>query len=305
MLRRFLLLLLMSGAVTVVKAQATLHRIIVDATLYDDHVTVVEWLDVSSGNADESHVSYDSRYNLRKVLMIVNEQIDKNRYEQIEPWNTSLPSAQKVKQCGFIVNNGRTELHWGLQPHTRKAYLVSYGMKNMMYTTGDADVLDYPFLTLPANQPAEQMELRIHLGDNRKITPELADLKNSTAEGRLTLEDGTVYIRPQAGNTPHTHLDYCLRFQKGLFPNLQAKESTAKSLSIDSLSIDSLFSDIGKFTTAEMNSPMMQEKTPRRELGFYNLWDLIMEYPIITLLLGLVVMFLFYYLYKVIYKALA
>lgn len=55
------------------------------------------------------------------------------------------------------------------------------------------------------------------------------------------------------------------------------------------------------FTTAEMQSPMMLEKTPKTELGFYNLWNLCLEYPITAILIFFAALYLLFLLIKYAY----
>jgi len=285
-----LFLWLMITAVTA-QARPTIHRLIVDATLYDHYITVVNVLDISADDADEMHISYEGAYALSKVIMKVSERGDNNDYEQVDKWNTALPSAEKARHCGYtLTRDGRIELHWGMIPQSRKLYFVSYGIRNAMYATADADVLDYPFINLPDDMPAEKMELRIHLG-GRKMTSGMLNLDDCVADGKLTIEDGTLFIRPEKGGT---RLNYQLKFKKGLFPNLPTQSSFATS-------------DLqgGSFTPSELQSPMMLEKTPKTELGFYNLWNLCLEYPITAILIFFAALYLLFLLIKYAYKFIA
>jgi hypothetical protein len=285
--KRLLLFLLLTATTLATQAQPTLHRLIVDATLYDNYITIVEVRDVAAGNADEMYVSYNAQVALSKVIMKVSERGDNNDYEQVDKWNTALPSAEKARHCGYtLTHDGKIELHWGMIPQSRKQYFVSYGIRNAMYATADADVLDYPFINLPDDMPAEKMELRIHLS-GRKITTDMLNLDDCVADGKLTIEDGTLYIRPEKGNT---RLNYQLKFKKGLFPNLPAQGSFATS-------------DLqgGSFTPSELQSPMMLEKTPKTELGFYNLWNLCLEYPITAILIFFTALYLLFLLIKYAY----
>lgn len=286
-----MLFLLLTATALAAQAQPTLHRLIVDATLYDNYITIVDVRDISAGKTDEMHVSYNTQYALSKVVMQVTENSDKTQYSHLEKWDTTLPSAEKARHCGYTVTrDGRIELHWGMVPQSRKMYFLSYGIKNAMYSTADADVLDYPFINLPDDMPAEKMELRIHLS-GRKITTDMLNLDDCVADGKLTIEDGTLYIRPEKGST---RLNYQLKFKKGLFPNLPTQSSFATS-------------DLqgGSFTPSELQSPMMLEKTPKTELGFYNLWNLCLEYPITAILIFFAVLYLLFLLIKYAYKFIA
>ena len=291
MKKLFMLFLLLTATALAAQAQPTLHRLIVDATLYDNYITIVDVRDISAGKTDEMHVSYNAQYALKKVIMQVTENSDKTQYSHLEKWDTTLPSAEKARHCGYTVTrDGKIELHWGMIPQSRKQYFVSYGIRNTMYATADADVLDYPFINLPDDMPAEKMELRIHLS-GRKITTDMLNLDDCVADGKLTIEDGTLYIRPEKGNT---RLNYQLKFKKGLFPNLPAQGSFATS-------------DLqrGSFTPSELQSPMMLEKTPKTELGVYNLWNLCLEYPITAILIFFAVLYLLFLLIKYAYKFIA
>lgn len=287
MKKLFMLFLLLTATALAAQAQPTLHRLIVDATIYDNYITIVDVRDISAGKTDEMHVSYNTQYALSKVVMQVTENSDKTQYSHLEKWDTTLPSAEKARHCGYTVTrDGRIELHWGMVPQSRKMYFLSYGIKNAMYSTADADVLDYPFINLPNDMPAEKMELRIHLG-GRKMTSGMLNLDDCVADGKLTIEDGTLFIRPEKGGT---RLNYQLRFKKGLFPNLPAQgDFTTAKMRQDG------------FTTAEMQSPMMLDKTPKTELGFYNLWNLCLEYPITAILIFFAALYLLFLLIKYAY----
>lgn len=106
--KRLLLFLLLTATTLAAQAQPTLHRLIVDATLYDNYITIVEVRDVAAGNADEMYVSYNAQVALSKVIMKVSERGDNNDYEQVDKWNTALPSAEKARHCGYtLTHDGR------------------------------------------------------------------------------------------------------------------------------------------------------------------------------------------------------
>lgn len=105
MKKLFMLFLLLTATALAAQAQPTLHRLIVDATLYDNYITIVDVRDISAGKTDEMHVSYNTQYALSKVVMQVTENSDKMQYSHLEKWDTALPSAEKARHCGYTVTH--------------------------------------------------------------------------------------------------------------------------------------------------------------------------------------------------------
>ena len=266
-MRYLLLFLFQILALTPALSQEVMHSIVVDVLLDPRTFIVSEVRDVSPGDYDEAYIGVPKVYqpgNLRMVVSISGEQTP---FEEIALWDPSASTADKQRVCGRIEIKDSTLLAWGMMPHERKTYMVSYTLRNPIHPEGEYDLLIYSFFHLQEPFLAEEAEIHIRLSD-RKLTEEDIDLSISKSTGDLRLSDGMIVVTSKVGYHSIPYMPVKIYFRKGLFSH---SDSAAYA-----------------FSSSELNSPMMSEKKAKTESGGFKLFeicegidiiDLIKEYP--------------------------
>ena len=278
-----LLLFLFSGAVGAQNPK--LHRHITNVTVYNNYMIVVQAMDVTLGNEySELSIPIRSQDLFEKGKPRVTEAGSENTYEFIGDWNSDASYEEKQNRCGLKkASDTLYKLCFGVKRNTRKTYFVTYALKNLLYTTPEADILDYPFISHSQDFPAMDYELRVQSND-KPLTEEDLDLKNSQIHGAtVQVKEGKVCLSPPKKAEGITSFPFQLRFRKGTFPHLRTNQTDAsgqfQTIPADSLEI--LMKD--SFTEAEMQSTMMKTSSLETESAIWGIIDFILDHSLLLI----------------------
>lgn len=300
-----LALLCLTGAVAWAQAPV-LNNHIANVSISENHVIVVEMFDLTLGDDfNELFIPIQSRYLSEASSPKVTNGGESQPFELVNPWNSDAPTDAKLHRYGLLKKGDNiVEICFGVEQNTTQKYYVSYVLKNMLYTTPEADVLEYPFVNHGTDLPARSQELRVKIKD-RSITPEDLDMEHSFADGDIQLRNGVVYITPKKENKAVTVLKYRLCFKKGTFSglpqyNLPLRPMTADSSSVTPSGANPLLAD--QFTPEELNSPMMKTSNTKNESGYGSVIDYVMGNPLKSVCIGWVVVITLFFLIRKIVK---
>lgn len=215
-------------------AQAVLHRISVNVQLSADYAIVTEVRDLTPGGVDEGFVPIASDHLVKKFIMNVSTD-DKNYFQRLDWWKSSAPTAEKQRKCGRKwIDDGHALYCWGIDPSERARYFVSYPLRNVLYNDGKNDVLDYDFVNLASQAPAEVAVVRVYLKEGSLKADDL-DLGHSSQDVDIAVANGVVTVAPKAAGQV-SNMPLRLAFRSGLFDGLPVRMGAAASASSHSYS---------------------------------------------------------------------
>ena len=260
-----------------IHSQPLLHRQSIHVQLLSDHITVTEVRDITPGGTEECYVSLDGKYLTKKALMKISDITGKN-FEQKDFWNTKWPSSEKQEKCARMWTDDRhARIYWGLFPGVRKTYFITYPLLKVLYTDGNHDVLDYDFVNLKGQTPADSVEIKLYLAENKKINESDIDLSSCKCDGEISLIDGALFVRPKSGSRSTATLPIHITFRQGLFSGLPTRQSLSDDS--DGLTFASSSSTSFIIPEEELHSPLMGENTPRTENADTAFWEYVCDYP--------------------------
>lgn len=196
-------------------AQAVLHSVSVNVQLSPDYAIVTEVRDLSPGGVDEGFVTIHQRFVTKKFIMIVCLD-DNSAFQRLDWWKSSATAAEKQGKCGRTwVDDRHARYCWGIDPAHRKRYFVTYPLANLLYNDGTNDVLEYDFLNLAGQAPAQEAEVKVYLKEGTLKAGDI-DLAHSTTDVNITVANGVAVIRPKAQGTIAS-MPLRLAFRPGLF----------------------------------------------------------------------------------------
>ena len=279
-----------------IHSQQLLHRLSVHATLSSDRIMVTEVRDITPGAAEEGYVSLEGKYLMKKAIMRVSDGTGKY-FEQKEWWNTKWSSSEKQGKCARMwTDDIHARIYWGLFPNVRKTYFITYPLQKVMYADGRHDVLDYDFVNLRGQTPADSVEIRFVLDEKKKFSDADIDLESCQVDGDIRLIDGELIIRPKTGSKAIATLPLHLTFRNGLFSGLPFRNS--ENTAPGGLQLASSTSTSYLIPEEELHSPMMGESTPLTENANLALWEYICDYPKTSLFLLCILVMAIAYAYR-------
>ena len=258
-------------------SQLHLHRLSVNVKLASDHIVVTDVFDITPGGTDECYVALDGRYLTKKPILNVTT-LSGGYFEKKEWWNSHSPSTEKQGRCARMWKDDiHARIYWGLYPEKRMTYFVSYPLQHLMYSDGKHDVLDFDFVNLSGQTPADSLEIKLYLNDNKKLSATDIDMEGSKTDGEIRLEDGKLLITPSKGSGAVSSMPLHLTFRNGLFAGLPARGPQDNEPGGMTLPHPNSATTI--IPEEELHTPLMGESTPVTERAPFFLIEFICDYP--------------------------
>lgn len=282
-LRTRLFALWLLGLVVIpLSAHPVIHRAAADVRLASDYISMTHILEITPQDADEFRIPVKGKHLHKKCILYVDLLGRDGHFEKLNKWNPTVSAAEKQFKCGRMWKDADVaELCWGLVPAKRGTYYITYPLVNVLYSEAGHDVLDYDFILLDEQCPAERAEIKIHLKEG-KITPSVIDLDHSTADGDILLRDGELFVTANSAPGGITRMHVHLAFKPGLFEGIPIRQEYDLQRADD-------FSTNGQTSLAtgvpspvldeELHSDMMNDTTPETESGGVALFEYIAAYP--------------------------
>lgn len=277
-------------------AQTILHRVSANVSLHPDYVVVTEVRDITPGGCDEAFVPIEDKHMTKKFIM--NVSLGEDYFQRLEWWKSSAPSAEKQKKCGRKwVDDHLAHYCWGVNPDKRLVYYASYPLANMLYNDGKNDVLEYDFVNLSGQTPAEKAEVIISLSDGT-LKPEDIDFDHSSSDLNITFDGDVVVIRPKTSQRV-SNLPIRLAFRPGLFEGIPSQQKNGNGGQTENASsfvhVDpsgGIPAQAFEIPASELHSAMMNESKHTTESGGLPLFEYFYAYPKTSLALGCVLVIL-------------
>ena len=290
----FLQLVLASGAQTI------LHRASVNVQLTAENAIVTEVRDITPGGVDEGFIPISDNHMVKKFIMNVGFDSE-NYFQRLEWWKSSVSSKEKQGKCGRKwVDDHHARFCWGIDPVNRRKYFISYPLVNLLRNDGKNDVLDYDFLDLTGQAPAQMAEVRLYLKEGA-LTEKDLDLSRSSEQMNYSFSDGQLVVTPKTDGKV-SNMPLHLAFRSGLFdgiPSSSEMPPTARVMSGNTG--DWAEGDLAmafSIPEEELHSPMMNDNRPKTESGGSTLLEYIYAYPKTTAVIGCLLVVLLALLYR-------
>ncbi len=168
--------------------EAVINNHIASVSVSRNHIVVVQVFDMTTGGRlTEYYLPIDRRFLMVDVKPRVS--CEQKNFEYLNKWNPTASYEDKQGKCGLLPMGPDFQICFGVQRNAQKVYFVTYGLVNMMYSTAQGDVLEYPFINNGRDYAARKAELRISIS-GRKITDDDLVKELCGADGNVELRDG-------------------------------------------------------------------------------------------------------------------
>ena len=125
--------------------EAVINNHIASVSVSRNHIVVVQVFDMTTGGRlTEYYLPIDRRFLMVDVKPRVS--CEQKSFEYLNKWNPTASYEDKQGKCGLLPMGPDFQICFGVQRNAQKVYFVTYGLVNMMYSTAQGDVLEYPFI---------------------------------------------------------------------------------------------------------------------------------------------------------------
>lgn len=164
-------------------------------------------------------------------LKVLDEQYNNaNAFTDVGEWDVDLSRKQKTGKSGIVHKYNGVELCWGIGEYGHHVFHVFYGMKNVVKTLNDYDMLHMQFVNDEMKSPPQHV--RVTIETDQESVKAVLDTANTRIwgfgyEGTVAYqEDGTVVFESSEPFGYYSSVIALLRFDKGIFdsPSVQDRD---------------------------------------------------------------------------------
>ena len=164
-------------------------------------------------------------------LKVLDEQYNNaNAFTDVGEWDVDLSRKQKTGKSGIVHKYNGVELCWGIGEYGHHVFHVFYGMKNVVKSLNDYDMLHMQFVNDEMKSPPQHV--RVTIETDQESVKAVLDTANTRIwgfgyEGTVAYqEDGTVVFESSEPFGYYSSVIALLRFDKGIFdsPSVQDRD---------------------------------------------------------------------------------
>jgi uncharacterized membrane protein YgcG len=164
-------------------------------------------------------------------LKVLDEQYNNaNPFTDVGEWDVDLSRKQKTGKSGIVHKSNGVELCWGIGEYGHHVFHVFYGMKNVVKTLNDYDMLHMQFVNDELKSPPQHV--RVTIETDQESVKAVLDTANTRIwgfgyEGTVAFqEDGSVVFESSEPFGYYSSVIALLRFEKGMFdsPSVQERD---------------------------------------------------------------------------------
>ena len=164
-------------------------------------------------------------------LKVLDEQYNNaNAFTDVGEWDVDLSRKQKTGKSSIVHKYNGVELCWGIGEYGHHVFHVFYGMKNVVKTLNDYDMLHMQFVNDEMKSPPQHV--RVTIETDQESVKAVLDTANTRIwgfgyEGTVAYqEDGTVVFESSEPFGYYSSVIALLRFDKGIFdsPSVQDRD---------------------------------------------------------------------------------
>ena len=164
-------------------------------------------------------------------LKVLDEQYNNaNPFTDVGEWDVDLSRKQKTGKSGIVHKYNGVELCWGIGEYGHHVFHVFYGMKNVVKTLNDYDMLHMQFVNDELKSPPQHV--RVTIETDQESVKAVLDTANTRIwgfgyEGTVAFqEDGSVVFESSEPFGYYSSVIALLRFEKGMFdsPSVQDRD---------------------------------------------------------------------------------
>ena len=209
----------------------------IKVTLYSHGIAAVhEVWDLDTG--DDITEWYLPRENLGDIevfnLTVLDEQYnDAQAFTDVGEWDVDRSRKQKTGKSGIVHKNNGVELCWGIGEYGHHVFHVFYGMKNVVKTLNDYDMLHLQLVNDELKAPPQHV--RVTIENDQESVKAVLDTANTRVwgfgyNGTVSFqEDGSVVFESSEPFGYYSSVIALLRFDKGMFdsPSVEDRDFQA------------------------------------------------------------------------------
>ena len=164
-------------------------------------------------------------------LKVLDEQYNNaEAFTDVGEWDVDLSRKQKTGKSGIVHKYNGVELCWGIGEYGHHVFHVFYGMKNVVKSLNDYDMLHMQFVNDEMKSPPQHV--RVTIETDQESVKAVLDTANTRIwgfgyEGTVAYqEDGTVVFESSEPFGYYSSVIALLRFDKGIFdsPSVQDRD---------------------------------------------------------------------------------
>ena len=209
----------------------------IKVTLYSHGIAAIhEVWDLDTG--DDITEWYLPRENLGDIevfnLTVLDEQYnDAEAFTDVGEWDVDRSRKQKTGKSGIVHKNNGVELCWGIGEYGHHVFHVFYGMKNVVKTLNDYDMLHLQLVNDELKAPPQHV--RVTIENDQESVKAVLDTANTRVwgfgyNGTVAFqEDGSVVFESSEPFGYYSSVIALLRFDKGMFdsPSVEDRDFQA------------------------------------------------------------------------------